>query len=73
MEYKYLRCNQNYQQKLDEKLKGWFFNTYNINRFILLLQKGVYLYEYMDDWEKMWWNIITWKRRFLQSLNYGRY
>ena len=52
MEYKYLRCNQNYQQKLDEKLKGWFFNTYNINRFILLLQKGVYLYEYMDDWEK---------------------
>ena len=33
------------------------FNTYNFynhdnNKFILLLQKGVYPNEYMDDWEK---------------------
>ena len=34
-----------------------FFNTYKFsiddnNKFILLLQKGVYLYEYIDKWEK---------------------
>ena len=26
-EYKCLRCNKNYQQKFDEKLKEQFFNT----------------------------------------------
>ena len=34
-----------------------FVNTYkfanpHINKFILLLQKEVYPYEYIDDWEK---------------------
>ena len=49
--------NKNYQKKFDENLKEHFFNTYkfsnnDINKFILLLQKGVYPYEHMDDWEK---------------------
>ena len=48
---------QKYQQKFDEKLKGRFFNTYKFsnhgnNKFILLLRKGVYPYQYMDDWER---------------------
>ena len=41
--------------KFDKKLKERFFNTYQFsnhdkNKFILLLQKLVYAYEYMDDW-----------------------
>ena len=42
------------KKNFDGKLKGRFFNTckfsnHNNNKFILLLQKGVYPYEYMDD------------------------
>ena len=56
MQYKYLCCNKNYQPKLDEKLNERLFNTYKFsnhdnNKCILLLQKGVYSYEYMDDLE----------------------
>ena len=28
------------------------FSSHHINQFTLLLQKGVYTYEYMGDWKK---------------------
>ena len=54
IEYKCLYCDKSYQRKFDEKLKQRFYNTYKFsnhdnNNFILLLRKGVYPYEYMDD------------------------
>ena len=54
IEYKCLCCNGSYQCKFDEKLKEWFFNTHKFsnhgnNKFLLLLWKCVYPYEYMDD------------------------
>ena len=47
----------NCQRKFDKKLKGRFFNIHKLsnhsnNKFILLLQKSVYPYHYMDDWKK---------------------
>ena len=55
-EYKCLFCYKNYQREFDENLKKRFgtykFPNHDTNKFILLLQKGVYPYEYMDDWEK---------------------
>ena len=51
IEYTSLCCNKTYQQKFDKKLKEQFFNHYN-NKFILLLPKGAFFNEYMDDWEK---------------------
>ena len=53
-ECKCLCCNKSSQRKFDKILKDLFFNTnkfsnHNNNQFILLLQKGVYPNECMDD------------------------
>ena len=54
--YKCLSCNENYLKKIDDELKNWFKNTFkffiDIYKFILLLRKDIYPYEFMDDWEK---------------------
>ena len=52
IKYKCLSCNKENSNKLDEKLKNRFKNTFKFskndnNKFILLLRKGVCLYEYM--------------------------
>ena len=66
IKYKCLSCNRSHQRKFDEKLKERSFNTYKFpnygnNKFILLLRKGVYPYEYMDDSEK------SMKQRYLNK------
>ena len=66
--------NKNYQHKNDEKLKEGFFNKYKFcnhdnNKFILLLRKGVYPYEYMDDWEKFNETSLPEKEDFYSHLN----
>ena len=48
--------------------KMWFaiaykFSSYYINKFILLLQKGVYLYDYINDWQKCYENYKNYFRR----------
>ena len=67
-------CNKNYQHKFDEKLKEVFFNTYKVsyhgnNKFISLLRRGVYPYEYMDDWEKFNETSLPEKEYFYSHLN----
>ena len=63
-----------YQHKFDEKLKEQFLNTYKFsnhdnNKFILLLWKGVYPFEYIDDWEKFNETSLLEKEEFYSHLN----
>ena len=41
----------------------------DISKFILLLRKGAYLYEYMDSWERFDKTSLTDKEAFCSSLN----
>ena len=51
-----------------------YFNTYKFynhdnNKFILLLRKGVYAYEYLDGWEKFHKTSLPGKEDFYSHLN----
>ena len=78
IKYKYLCCDKHHQKKLDENLKKGFFNAYNfsahdINKFILLLWKSIYPYNYMDDLKNIQWNVVAWESRYSQSPKDGTY
>ena len=48
--YKCLSCNKDYSNKIDEEFKNMFmFSNNDINKFIFLLRKGVYPFQYLDD------------------------
>ena len=71
---KYFCFNKNCQHKFDKKWIKLFFNTYRFsnydnNKFILLFQKCVYPYEYIDDWEKVNEKMSPEKEDFYSHLN----
>ena len=45
------------------------FSNHDNNKFILLFQKGVYPYEYIDDWEKFNEVSLPEKQGFYSHLN----
>ena len=70
IKYRWLSCNKDYSNKLDQKFKSTFkFSNNEINKFILLLRKGVYLYEYTDDWEMFNETTLPEKEEFYSNLN----
>ena len=50
-------CKKNYEKDFNKEVITRFANTYRfcnkyLDKFILLLRKGVYPYEHMDNWER---------------------
>ena len=79
---KCFNCNIYYKKKFNKDLMKKFKNTYSfcnnnttgssssecINKFILLLRKGVYPYEYMDSWERFNETSLPSKEDFYSNL-----
>ena len=80
---KCFNCNIYYKKKFSNDLIKKFKNTYSscnndtiepsssgrINKFVLLLRKGVYPYEYMDSWERFSVTSLPSKKDFYSNLN----
>ena len=67
-------CKQRYRNKFNKELIKRFTSTYEfcnkaLNKFILLLRKGVYPYEYMDNWERFNETSLPNKESFYSNLN----
>ena len=67
-------CKQRYKKTFNKDLTKKSENTYsfcnnNLNKFILLLRKGVYLYEYIDSWERFNETSLPSEEDFYSNLN----
>ena len=67
-------CKKNYEKDFNKELIKRFANTYNfcdndLNKFVLVLKKGVYPYEYMNIWERFDETSLPDKELFYSSLN----
>ena len=65
--------NKNHEISHDKLIKK-FYNTYQLcdndfDKFNLLLRKGVYPYEYMDEWKKFNEDKLPEKELFYSGLN----
>ena len=69
LKYKCKECNDTFAKSVDDLIEK-FPRTYtfcngNINKFVLLLRKGVYLYEHMDSWERFNETSLPHKNHFI--------
>ena len=67
-------CKQRYRKKFNKELIKRFASTYefcynDLNKFVLLLRKGVHPYEYMDTWERFSEISLPSKEDFYSNIN----
>ena len=71
LNYKCKECNETSAQSVSDLIEKFSriykFCNGNLNKFVLLLRKGVYPYEYRDSWEKF--NETPPKISFYSELN----
>ena len=67
-------CKKNYGKNFNKELIQIFANIYkfckgDLNKFILLLRKGVYPYQYIDSWQRFDEKSLPDKEAFYSNLN----
>ena len=72
--FRCFRCKKNYEKNFNEDLIQRFANRYefcnrDLNKFILLLRKGVYPCEHMDNWQRFDETSLPDKNAFYSNLN----
>ena len=72
--FRCFECKKDDKKDFNKELIKRFENLYgfwneDINKFILLLRKGVYPYEYIDSWERFDETSLPDKEAFYSSLN----
>ena len=73
LEYRCKECNDKSYRSINDLIKK-FPNTYqfinkDLNKFILLLRKGVYPYDCMDSWKRFNETSLPDKKSFYNKLN----
>ena len=63
------KCHDSTNELINKFLSIYQFFNGDLNKFILLLRKGVYPYEGMDNWEKLDKTTIPPKETFYSKLN----
>ena len=71
--FRCFNCKRNYKKEINKELIESFASTYklcnnDLNKFVMLLRKGVYPYEYMDGWDKFNETSIPNKESFYSNL-----
>ena len=73
LNYKCKECTKSYTKLANESIKNfptlYKFCNGDINKFFLLLRKGIYPCEYMNSWERFDENVIPPKEAFYSKLN----
>ena len=72
--FRCFECKKNNQKNFNKDLINRSANIYRfcnkyINRFILLLRKGIYPYQYIDSWERFDETPLPYQEAFYSSLN----
>ena len=72
--FRCFECKRNYKKDFNKELIKSFADIYelynkDINKFILLLRKGIYPYEQMDSWRRFNETSLPDKEAFYSSLN----
>ena len=70
--FRCFRCKKSSEKDFNKELIQRFANIYefcnvDLNKFILLLRKGVYPYEYKDSWERFNETSLPDKKLFIAS------
>ena len=71
--FKCIDCGKEYEKEFNKELLERFANTYkfcdnDLDKFIMLLRKGVYPYEYIDKWDKFNEKVLPGKESFYSNL-----